>query len=150
LEQIRKYKLSGNDLINNFELRPDAKLGNKVEDNWIPKRKDVLVEIQLSANDLRYCGFGVQSIFAISILFPDGSVYKTMRNTKDEDLQKCQDYVNKHLKKNGYTTVEFISDFTFQYEENGETPNSVIYNEQRKKGWLSEGQYRIKNIKKVS
>ena len=58
--------------------------------------------------------------------------------------------MNKHLKKNGYTTVEFISVFTFQYEENGETPKSVIYNEQRKKCWLSEGQYSIKNIKKVS
>jgi hypothetical protein len=58
--------------------------------------------------------------------------------------------VNKHLKKNGYSTVEFISDFTFQYEENGETPNSVIYNEERKKGWLSEGLYRIKDIKKIS
>src|SRR5210317_136789 len=150
MEQIRKYKLSGDDLINNFELRPDAKLGNKVEDNWIPKRKDVLVEIQLDANDLRYCGFGVQSIFTITILFPDGHVYKTMRNTKDEDLQKCQDYVNKHLKKNGYSTVEFISDFTYESKENGETPNSVIYNDQRKKGWLAEGLYRIKNIKKVS
>ena len=139
MEQIRKYKLSGDDLINNFELRPDAKLGNKVEDNWIPKRKDVLVEIQLNANDLRYCGFGVQSIFAISILFPDGSVYKTMRNAKDEDLQKCQDYVNKHLKKNGYTTVEFISDFTYESEENGDTPNSVIYNNQRKKRLVVRG-----------
>ena len=73
-----------------------------------------------------------------------------MRNTKDEDLQKCQDYVNKHLKKNGYSTVEFISDFTYESKENGETPESVIYNDIKKKGWLAEDLYRIKDIKKVS
>jgi len=71
---------------------------------------DAEVEIQEGANDLRYCGWGIQPIWVISICLPCGNIGKTLKRTDDSDFSKVMEYVNKKLKKAKFKTVDFAKD----------------------------------------
>ena len=64
------------------------------------KQKNAYVRIIQTCNDLRYCGYGLQSVLSISICFPDHWIDATKRYTKEGDLEKAEIFINKHLKKN--------------------------------------------------
>ena len=115
---------------------------------WEYRDKFASVTIDQTCNDLRYCGYGLQSIFSIAICFPTHWIAKTIRNKKPEDLQRCEDYINKHLKKNGYKKVSFVKDFDYELNELGETPKNLCWTKENNKGWFIESQYQITNIKK--
>ena len=102
------------------------------------KQKNAYVRIIQTCNDLRYCGYGLQSVLSISICFPDHWIDATKRYTKEGDLEKAEIFINKHLKKNGYSEVSFLKDFE----------KDVIYNNQTNQGWVMENEYQIKNITK--
>ena len=102
------------------------------------KQKNAYVRIIQTCNDLRYCGYGLQSVLSISICFPDHWVDATKRYTKEGDLEKAEIFINKHLKKNGYSEVSFLKDFE----------KDVVYNNQTNQGWVMENEYQIKNITK--
>ena len=102
------------------------------------RQKDANVRIIEDYNDLRYCGFGLQPVLSIMICFPDHWVDATKRYKKDGDLEKAEIFINKHLKKNGYSEVSFLKDFE----------KDVIYNNQTNQGWVMENEYQIKNITK--
>ena len=102
------------------------------------KLKNAYVRIIETCNDLRYCGYGLQSVLSISICFPDHWIDATKRYTKEGDLEKAEIFINKHLKKNGYSEVSFLKDFE----------KDVIYNNQTNQGWVMENEYQIKNITK--
>ena len=102
------------------------------------KLKNAYVRIIETCNDLRYCGYGLQSVLSISICFPDHWVDATKRYTKEGDLEKAEIFINKHLKKNGYSEVSFLKDFE----------KDVVYNNQTNQGWVMENEYQIKNITK--
>ena len=102
------------------------------------KQKNAYVRIIQTCNDLRYCGYGLQSVLSISICFPDHWVDATKRYTKEGDLEKAEIFINKHLKKNGYSEVSFLKDFE----------KDVIYNNQTNQGWVMENEFQIKNITK--
>jgi hypothetical protein len=72
--------------------------------------KNANVRILEEANDLRYAGYGVQSIYDISLCFPDHWIHKTMRNANEESLKKVETWINKILKKNKYKQVDFSKD----------------------------------------
>jgi len=74
------------------------------------KYKHTSVEILEGANDLRYCGWGIQPIWSVSIFFPWGSIGKTLRRKDDADLSKVMEYVNKKLKKEKFQTINFEKD----------------------------------------
>jgi hypothetical protein len=101
-------------------------------------QKNASVRIIETCNDLRYCGYGLQSVLSISICFPDHWIDATKRYTKEGDLEKAEIFINKHLKKNGYSEVSFLKDFE----------KDVIYNNQTNQGWVMENEYQIKNITK--
>ena len=99
----------------------------KIEnDKFVPKNNTAQIELTAYANDLRYCNWGIQAIWAISIVFPTMWVEKTLRRIDDNDFSKVEKYINKHLKKNGFNTITIKKD-------------SEKYN---------ESQYRIKNIER--
>ena len=99
----------------------------KIEnDKFVPKNNTARIELTAYANDLRYCNWGIQAIWAISIVFPTMWVEKTLRRTDDNDFSKVEKYINKHLKKNGFNTITIKKD-------------SEKYN---------ESQYRIENIER--
>ena len=102
------------------------------------KQKNAYVRIIQTCNDLRYCGYGLQSVLSISICFPDHWIDATKRYTKEGDLEKAEIFINKHLKKNGYSEVSFLKDFE----------KDVVYNNQTNQGWVMENEYQIKNITK--
>ena len=102
------------------------------------KQKNAYVRIIQTCNDLRYCGYGLQSVLSISICFPDHWIDATKRYTKEGDLEKAEIFINKHLKKNGYSEVLFLKDFE----------KDVIYNNQTNQGWVMENEFQIKNITK--
>ena len=102
------------------------------------KQKNAYVRIIQTCNDLRYCGYGLQSVLSISICFPDHWIDATKRYTKEGDLEKAEIFINKHLKKNGYSEVSFLKDFE----------KDVIYNNQTNQGWVMENEFQIKNITK--
>ena len=102
------------------------------------KQKNAYVRIIQTCNDLRYCGYGLQSVLSISICFPDHWIDATKRYTKEGDLEKAEIFINKHLKKNNYSEVSFLKDFE----------KDVIYNNQTNQGWVMENEYQIKNITK--
>ena len=100
--------------------------------------KNAYIRIIQTCNDLRYCGYGLQSVLSISICFPDHWIDATKRYTKENDLEKAEIFINKHLKKNDYSEVSFSKDFD----------KDVIYNNQTNQGWVMENEYQIKNITK--
>lgn len=110
--------------------------------------KNASIRIIEDYNDLRYCGYGLQSILNLSICFPDHWINATKRYTKDGDLEKAEIFINKHLKKNGYSEVSFSKSFDYELTESGEKPKDVIYNNQTNQGWVMENEYQINNINK--
>ena len=50
-----------------------------------------------TCNDLRYCGYGLQSVLSISICFPDHWIDATKRYTKEGDLEKAEIFYLKGL-----------------------------------------------------
>ena len=112
------------------------------------RQKDANVRIIEDYNDLRYCGFGLQPILNIMISFPDHWVDATKRLKKDGDLEKAEIFINKHLKKNGYSEVSFSKSFDYKLTESGEKPIDVVYNKKTNQGWVMENEYQINNITK--
>jgi hypothetical protein len=88
---------------NGFEFNPETF-------KYEPINKNANVRILEEANDLRYAGYGIQAIYAISLCFPDHHIIKTMRNANEESLKKVEAWVNKVLKKNKYKQVDFNKD----------------------------------------
>jgi hypothetical protein len=60
------------------------------------------IRILKEVNDLRYCGWGLQAIWDLSICFPWGWIHKTLRRKADDDISKVIEYVNKKIKKYNY------------------------------------------------
>ena len=107
----------------------DLKRFTVVDGKIVFKRKDTTVELLESANDLRYCDWGIQAIWNITISFPFGHITKTIRRTNDKDFSKAEKYINTKLKKYGFDKINIIKDS----EQIGASPAS----------------YRISNIKKI-
>ena len=68
--------------------------------------KDCNIKINKGVNDLRYCGYGLQAIWDLSICFDWGWIHKTLRRKDDTDISKVIEYVNKKIKKNGYVITD--------------------------------------------
>ena len=102
-------------------------LGGKDVDQML--RKDTTVELLESANDLRYCDWGIQAIWNITISFPFGHIFKTIKRTNDQDFSKEEKYINTKLQKYGFDKINIIKDS----EQIGASPAS----------------YRISNITKT-
>lgn len=83
----------------------------KIEnDKFVPKKNTTSIRLTAYANDLRYCNWGIQTIWDISIVFPTMWVEKTLRRTDDNDFSKVEKYINKHLKKNSFDTITIEKD----------------------------------------
>ena len=72
---------------------------------WEYEQKHTNIRIQESANDLRYCGYGVQAIWWISIEMPHGHISKTLRRKDSADFSKVEEYINKILRKNKFKQI---------------------------------------------
>ena len=79
-------------------------------DKFVPKKNTTSITLSAYANDLRYCHWGIQPIWNISIVFPTMWIEKTLRRTDDNDFSKVEKYINKHLKKNGFNTISIKKD----------------------------------------
>ena len=112
------------------------------------RQKNANIRIIEDYNDLRYCGFGLQPVLSIMICFPDHWIDATKRYQKDGDLEKAENYINKHLKKNGYPEVSFSKYFSYELTESGEKPRDIVLSAEKNQGWVHEGEYQINNITK--
>ena len=97
-------------IIYNLEKSTNGFKFNPETFKYEPINKNASVSILEEANDLRYAGYGIQAIYAISLFFPDHDVSKNMRNANEESLKKVEAWVNKVLKKNKYKQVDFSKD----------------------------------------
>ena len=75
-------------------------------------------------NDLRYKGFGLQSIYTIILFFPDHSVQKNMIRKDEKSYEKVKTYINKTLKKNGFKQINFNTDLV-QFLEGEYTVDNI-------------------------
>ena len=90
---------------------------------WEHTQKYSYIKITKHVNDLRYCNWGLQSIWDLAICFPWGWVNKTFRRKDDSDISKVIEYSNKKLKKNGYIITDdqwdkIKKDFVSHMEDN--------------------------------
>ena len=67
-------------------------------------------------NDLRYMGFGLQSIYTIILFFPNHSIQKNMIRKDETSYEKVKTYINKTLKKNGFKQINFNTDLKNEME----------------------------------
>ena len=72
---------------------------------WEYKQKHTNIRIVESANDLRYCNYGIQAIWWISIEMPHGHISKTLRRKDSADFSKVEEYINKILRKNKFKQI---------------------------------------------
>jgi hypothetical protein len=101
METLYEYK---SDRIN------DLKKFTVVNGKMVFKKKDTTVELLESANDLRYCDWGIQAIWNITISFPFGHIFKTIKRTEDKDFSKAEKYINTKLKKYGFDKINITKD----------------------------------------
>tara|TARA_R100001443_G_scaffold2149_1_gene7274 strand:- start:4473 stop:4841 length:369 start_codon:yes stop_codon:yes gene_type:complete len=101
MENIQNFSFENPCHIKHFKI---------VNDKFVPKKQTTLITLTACANDLRYCNWGVQNIWDISIVFPTSWVQKTLRRIDDNDFSKVEKYINKHLKKNGFNTISIKKD----------------------------------------
>tara|TARA_R100001463_G_scaffold132866_2_gene193848 strand:- start:669 stop:1040 length:372 start_codon:yes stop_codon:yes gene_type:complete len=94
------------------------------------KRKDTTVNLSEQANDLRYCDWGIQAIWHITISFPFGHIFKTIKRTDDQDFSKAEKYINTKLQKYGFDKINIIKDS----EQIGASPASYRISNITKKG----------------
>ena len=106
-------------IIYNIEKSTNGYVFNTESSAWEFRDKNAHVRILETENDLRYAGYGIQSIYDISLCFPDHWIHKTMKNSNQESLKKVESWINKLLKKNKYKQINFNKDLkqtNFHYE----------------------------------
>ena len=101
MENIQNFSFENPYHIKHFKI---------VNDKFVPKNNTARITLTAHANDLRYCHWGIQPIWHISIVFPTTWVQKTLRRIDDNDFSKVEKYINKHLKKNGFNTISIEKD----------------------------------------
>ena len=95
------------------------------------------IRLLKTVNDLRYAGWGLQSMWDLSLTFPWGWINKTFRRKDDSDISKVIEYVNKKLKKYGYKITDeqwnkVKKDFVDHMDEDANFDNHCF---NRKQGW---------------
>ena len=90
----------------NQERFPDHYKFNNKTLKFEYARKNCHIRILKEVNDLRYCDWGLQCIWDLSICFPWGWINKTLRRKDDSDITKVIEYINKKLKKYGYIITD--------------------------------------------
>tara|TARA_B100000029_G_C16989572_1_gene746958 strand:+ start:117 stop:482 length:366 start_codon:yes stop_codon:yes gene_type:complete len=80
-------------------------LFNSKTSKWEYEQKHTDIRICEQANDLRYCGYGVQAIWWISIEMPHSNITKTLRRKDSADFSKVEEYINKILRKNKFKQI---------------------------------------------
>ena len=100
----------------NSWTHPHAFIFNKETLQFEYATKFAKLRLLEEVNDLRYRGFGLQSIYTIMLFFPDHSIQKNMIRKDETSYEKVKIYINKTLKKNGFKQINFDIDLKNEIE----------------------------------